>query len=85
MQKWEYLWTVIPRNTGEKKTSDGSKMKALDYLDHLGRQGWELVSTEQVNPGGWTDYYFFFKRPLEEDTETTTAEALRRAGPPPSG
>ena len=66
MQKWEYLWTVIPGSLKKIKVS-GQKIPVEDYLNELGMQGWELVAVEQGFPGsGLSDYILFFKRPKAE-------------------
>ncbi len=64
MQKWEYMWTVIPGSLKKIKVS-GQKIPAQDYVNAFGLEGWELVSVEQSFPGsGLSDYILFFKRPL---------------------
>lgn len=64
MQKWEYYFTVIPRNMKKIKVS-GQKIRVSDYVAELGLQGWELVAVEQSFPGaGISDYILFFKRPV---------------------
>ena len=63
MQKWEYTWVVIPGKLGKMRL-EGVKIPALDYVNELGNQGWELVGIEQSWPGsGLSDYLLFFKRP----------------------
>jgi len=63
MQRWEYLWVVIPNSLGKMKVA-GEKVHALEYINQLGDEGWELVSVEQGFPGsGLSDYILFFKRP----------------------
>lgn len=63
IQRWEYLWVVIPNSLGKMKLA-GEKVEAIDYVNQLGEQGWELVSVEQGFPGsGLSDYILFFKRP----------------------
>jgi hypothetical protein len=63
IQRWEYLWVVIPNSLGKMKVA-GEKVEAIDYVNQLGEQGWELVSVEQGFPGsGLSDYILFFKRP----------------------
>ena len=63
MQKWEYTWVVVPHSLGKMKVG-GQKVRALDYVNELGEEGWELVGAEQGWPGaGISDYILFFKRP----------------------
>lgn len=63
MQRWEYLWVVIPNSLGKMKVA-GEKVHAFEYVNQLGDEGWELVSVEQGFPGsGLSDYILFFKRP----------------------
>lgn len=63
MDKWEYLWIVIPHSLGKMKVNK-QKVGSLDYVNELGDDGWELVSVEQGWPGaGISDYILFFKRP----------------------
>ena len=63
MQKWEYLWTVIPGSLKKIKVS-GQKIESHEYVNDLGMHGWELVAVEQSFPGsGISDYILFFKRP----------------------
>jgi hypothetical protein len=59
MQEWEYLTVVVsgnPRYKLDVYSVNGEEMKDktifLDYLNELGKQGWELV----VNRG---DVYYF--------------------------
>jgi len=62
MEKWEYFWTVIPHSLGKVKI-DKQKVNAIDYVNDLGEDGWELVAVEQGWPGaGISDYILFFKR-----------------------
>jgi hypothetical protein len=65
MQKWEYNWLVVPRSLGKMKLGgQKGKVQAIDYVNELGNQGWELVGIEQSWPGaGLSDYILFFKRP----------------------
>ena len=48
MKKWEYQWVVVPHSLGKMKVG-GGKVRAHDYVNDLGEQGWELVAVEQ----GW--------------------------------
>jgi len=64
MQKWEYMWTVIPGSLKKIRVS-GQKIPVHDYINEFGKEGWELVAVEQSFPGsGISDYILFFKRPL---------------------
>jgi hypothetical protein len=64
MQKWEYMWAVIPGSLRKIKLS-GQKIPAVDYVNEFGQEGWELVAVEQSFPGsGLSDYILFFKRPV---------------------
>lgn len=69
MSKWEYKWIVILHSLDMMKivmedTGKKQKVKALDHVNELGKQGWELVGIEQKTPGGMSsDYILFFKRP----------------------
>ena len=65
MTKWEYTWVVVPNNLRKLKVGK-EKVESIDYVNHLGAQGWELVSVEQSWPGsGLSDYVLFFKRPTK--------------------
>ena len=65
MQKWEYYWVVVPNSLRKMKVGgQREKVQAIDYVNRLGDEGWELVSVEQSFPGaGLSDYILFFKRP----------------------
>ena len=69
MQKWEYKWIEIPHSLEMMKivmedTGKKQKVEALDYVNSLGKQGWELVGIEQQTPGGMRSaFILFFKRP----------------------
>ncbi len=64
IQKWEYYWAVIPGSLRKIKVN-GQKIQSHDYVNELGRGGWELVAVEQSFPGsGISDYILFFKRPM---------------------
>ena len=64
MQKWEYMWTVLPGSLKKIKVS-GQKITSEDYVNAFGLEGWELVAVEQSFPGsGLSDYILFFKRPI---------------------
>jgi hypothetical protein len=78
MQKWEYTWFVCEE---ESFATEKEKLKTLDgmngsgYMEHLGANGWELVSAVVipqefiggvVGYRGETDYVrYLFKRPIE--------------------
>lgn len=63
MQKWEYIWVIVPHSLGKMKVG-GQKVRAHDYVNELGEEGWELVGVEQGLPGaGISSYILFFKRP----------------------
>ncbi len=79
MQRWEYKWIHIWWKSGvlsghyELKFSDKTlkDQEVWDYVDELGKKGWELVSVipEIVGhgaSGSSTDgYMMWFKRPVE--------------------
>ena len=76
MNNWEYLWVIIRRDVVNVKTGDWyielpDKTKILgkasieEYINHLGSQGWEQVSStgEHYAPGNWMiGIHLFFKR-----------------------
>jgi hypothetical protein len=54
MQKWEYLTVDIyvangryrPKNVGSQELANWQRgPTAFEYLNHLGEQGWELITT----------------------------------------
>lgn len=73
MQKWNYLLVSVER-IGEVSTlytnynkimlgeDNTFVLKVLEYLNSLGEQGWEMVSS-QNREHGFIDYYF--KRPID--------------------
>ena len=56
MTRWEYVRTQVDIN--KISTSD-------DAVEHLGREGWELVDVVSTN----TYVHLWFKRPLGRRTE----------------
>jgi hypothetical protein len=68
MRKWEYLTVerdgdISKSRTTRAKYINGVPVETKDlkpfhqYLQEIGGEGWELVSTEGV--------YYYFKRPIE--------------------
>jgi hypothetical protein len=58
MDKWEYLSFRVPANMKQVQIEKG-KLPVAEYLNYLGAQGWELVSSVQRPTG---DFQLFFKR-----------------------
>ncbi len=58
MTKWEYLSFRVPLDMGKVKV-DKQKYPVQEYLDYLGEQGWELVSSVEHPYGG---FQLFFKK-----------------------
>lgn len=58
MNKWEYLSFRVPANLGKAKIQN-QKFPVPEYLNHLGEQGWELVSAAPHPAGG---FQLFFKK-----------------------
>jgi hypothetical protein len=56
MQRWEY-WVATVRNS-----SQGEVEPLSNLLTDAGRQGWELVSSNQT--GTLTFFVLIFKRPV---------------------
>lgn len=79
MQKWKFKWvtyykadstnvnSIIPKSyggDGKKRYNGYDECEA--YLDRLGSEGWELVSTVGSfdNNGRYLQLEFFFKQPV---------------------
>ena len=61
MQKWEYI-ELISRDYDEYYTIiENSGQKRLKFSKNLGRQGWEMIDFQKVDPC----WHYHFKRPLE--------------------
>ena len=58
MDKWEYLSFRVPTDLKTFKI-DKQKVSVNEYLNALGEQGWELVSTCPHPYGG---FQLFFKK-----------------------
>lgn len=71
MQKWTYWILMKYFKDGHGWTWSWDKLEDSvgmgDALQRVGRDGWELVSTEhEHNPyGALVGYYLYLKRPLE--------------------
>jgi hypothetical protein len=77
MQKWEYLEVVTVYGTVSDRRIIPSKGKALfsnkgdsvpefvDYIDALGREGWEMVNTQERDVGISNQVTYYLKRPLD--------------------
>jgi hypothetical protein len=65
MQKWEYNILAIPEYIGKGKIES-----ALAQLDKLGKNGWELVSSNMVwdHHNNQATFFHHFKRPVEWNT-----------------
>ena len=59
MQKWEYYLETL--------NIEGKKQPAIDYLNLLGKSGWELVSMAEVTDDDVPrfTFTFVFKRLIE--------------------
>jgi len=78
MQKWEYLILSLDREKPQFRTNfsnfvaeiSGKKMtenEFFEYMDTLGENGWELVSTSSIAyyqdfSGMTSNIYYYFKR-----------------------
>ena len=58
MAKWEYLSFRVPADMGKVKIQ-GQRYPVGEYLNYLGEQGWELVSSVPHPMGG---FQLFFKK-----------------------
>jgi len=58
MDKWEYLSFRVPSDMKNVKI-ENQKLPAPEYLNYLGEQGWELVSSVAHPTGG---FQLFFKK-----------------------
>lgn len=58
MEKWEYLSFRVPMDLKTIKI-DKQKFTVSEYLNALGEQGWELVSSSPHPYGG---FQLFFKK-----------------------
>ena len=77
MNKWEYLWIIIQRDFISTKIGDWyielpdktkvqGKAGIEEYINQLGAQGWEQVSStgEPLGEATWMKaIHLFFKRP----------------------
>lgn len=79
MQKWDYMmirsygWVVMKvdeKEIGQMQGGQPIGQMLYEYLDGLGRDGWEAVSMAGVRDG----LEILMKKPLEEDTGDETAE-----------
>ena len=81
MQKWEYLQLIVgvsqpylrsgkPEQmasaNGVSIMEGGEKFDVYNYLNNLGKEGWELVSTDANNSEYWNGTTYYFKRPLKD-------------------
>ncbi len=72
MQRWEYLVVrgehggfsrrFMPRYVNEQELKDWKKITMVSFLNQLGADGWELISTMGYLPGT-NDNELCFKRP----------------------
>jgi hypothetical protein len=70
MDRWEYLCLAVA--DGKPHTQNGYRVEpqwagvnAFDYLNHLGGQGWELVSTSEIT-GKKNTVWLYLKRRLKK-------------------
>ncbi len=65
MQKWEYrsIYADLP---GKIEFDDKTKKDTQQYLNDLGREGWELVAVIKIlaDSAFSNAYRFFFKRAI---------------------
>jgi hypothetical protein len=69
MDRWEYLCLAV--GNGKPHTQNGHRVEpqwadtnAFDYLNHLGAQGWELVSASEITKKDTV--WLYFKRPARK-------------------
>lgn len=72
MQRWEYLvlrgeyggfsGRFMPRYSNEQELRDWKKISLYSFLNQLGADGWELISTSGYPPGN-NENEMYFKRP----------------------
>ena len=72
MQKWEYVSIEIKYNgnrvdyiesNGKEVLGKVLRADSYDYLNKLGKEGWEMVGAGISS--NETHGYYFFKRPIE--------------------
>jgi hypothetical protein len=74
MQKWDYLFLTAryegvwhPWLVDDVAVPNGNRITLAGFMNDLGQQGWELVSTTNVTAH---QYNLFFKRPRAGGPDT---------------